>query len=60
LPLLDAARERAILRRARSLNGGPLDAQAASGFFRWLLRESRRLTSRALRESDGPARKAAR
>jgi chorismate mutase len=57
LPLLDAGREQEILHRARSLNGGPLDSRAVSGFFRWLLKESRRLTARALRASARSARK---
>ncbi|MCL5287820.1 MAG: chorismate mutase [Acidobacteria bacterium] len=49
LPLYDAAREREILRRARRANGGPLDRRALHRFYQWLLAESRRITSRALR-----------
>jgi chorismate mutase len=56
LPLYDPAREREILRRARHANGGPLDRAAMRGFYAWLLAESRRITTRALRAQPGAPR----
>jgi chorismate mutase len=57
LPLFDPAREREILRLARSANGGPLDRQALRGFYGWLLSESRRITARALRGGTSASRR---
>lgn len=48
MPLFDKAREREIYRQAARTNGGPLDRQTLTGFYRWLLAQSRRQTRRAL------------
>lgn len=48
----DPRRERRILRRVRRLSGGPLDARAIELLWNRILRESRRVESRALRNSN--------
>lgn len=53
MPLFDKAREREIYRQAARTNGGPLDQQTLTGFYRWLLAQSRRQTRRALNGTGG-------
>ena len=49
--LTDRAREREVLARARASNPGPLDAEQVERIFRLIIRESRRVEARALKDS---------
>ncbi len=60
IPLFDRKRERDILRRVHTVNGGPLDSRALRGFYAWLLGESRRITRRELRSRGASGRKGTR
>lgn len=42
-PIHDPDREAAVLRRVRRMAGGPLDAEAVTGFYRALITACRRL-----------------
>ena len=56
LSVWDRAREREVVGRARRNNRGPLDDEAVARLFRAVIRESRRLQSRAAEASGaGPA-----
>ncbi|HEY0408349.1 MAG TPA: chorismate mutase [Pyrinomonadaceae bacterium] len=50
LPVCDPERERAVLRKARAANDGPLDDDAITKLFRCIIRESRRVEARRLVE----------
>lgn len=52
LSVCDRAREREVVERARANNRGPLDDGAVARLFRAVIRESRRLQSRA---AEAPA-----
>ena len=47
LSVCDRAREREVIGRARRENLGPLDGEAVARLFRAVIRESRRLQTRA-------------
>ena len=49
--MLDGAREREVIERARRANAGPLDDRAVERLFRRIIQESRRAEAAALEES---------
>ena len=51
LSVLDGAREREVIERARRANAGPLDDRAVARIFRRIIQESRRAEAAALEES---------
>ena len=51
LSVLDGAREREVIERARRANAGPLDDRAVERLFRRIIQESRRAEAAALEES---------
>jgi chorismate mutase len=51
LSVLDGAREREVIERARRANAGPLDDRAVARLFRRIIQESRRAEAAALEES---------
>lgn len=53
--VLDGAREREVIARARGANRGPLDADAVERLFRRIIEESRRAESHALEEAGARA-----
>jgi chorismate mutase-like protein len=50
VPVLDPERERAVIGRACGANAGPLGRQAVERIFRAVMRESRLLQARTVRE----------
>lgn len=50
LSVLDGAREREVIERARRANAGPLDDRAVARLFRRIIQESRRAEAAALEE----------
>lgn len=50
LSVLDGAREREVIERARRANAGPLDAAAVARLFRRIIDESRRAEAASLEE----------
>jgi len=55
LSVLDGAREREVIERARCANAGPLDGAAVARLFRRIISESRRAEAAALEESAAEA-----
>ena len=53
LPIYQPERERAVLAHARSLGGGPLEADAVARLFERIIDEARRLERLANAEPDG-------
>lgn len=51
LSVMDSAREREVIARARGANAGPLDAGAVERLFRRIIDESRRAESHALEDA---------
>jgi chorismate mutase-like protein len=49
-PLLDRERERTVVSRACAANGGPLHRQSVARIFQTLIRESRLVQSRAVKQ----------
>jgi chorismate mutase len=52
LSVLDGAREREVIERARRANAGPLDGAAVARLFRRIIRESRRAEAASLEEPE--------
>jgi chorismate mutase len=60
LSVCDRAREREVVARVRRNNRGPLDDGAVARLFRAVIRESRRLQSRAAETAGAQTTEAAR
>lgn len=60
LSVCDRAREREVVERARRDNRGPLDGEAVARLFRAVIRESRRLQTRAAEAARPDAAEAGR
>ena len=60
LSVLDGAREREVIERARRANAGPLDDRAVARLFRRIIQESRRAEAAALEESGASLEEALR